>query len=107
VTLYNIDEVNHIQAFAKATTIVGVVFSMGTRASWDRLPSDDGAHPEWAVIQITGSQFQLVVYDINAGDLTVSSPKVTHIFRFKPTLDASSPTDTLWTLIEWEELKEP
>jgi hypothetical protein len=106
--LFWIDEVKHIQALAKATTITSVYFDMGNSSSWDRLTSDDAAHPEWAVIQITGSQFLLRVDDTKEGTLTVNSSKETHIFRFKPTTPApTSRTDTLWTLTQWEEVLEP
>ena len=108
VQLFWIDELKHIQAFAKATTITSVHFDMGQPSSWDRLTSDDVAHPEWAVIQIAGSQFLLRVDDTIEGTLTVNSPNETHIFRFKPTTPApSSSTDTLWTLTQWEEVLEP
>jgi hypothetical protein len=108
VQFFWIDELKHIQAFAKATTIVSVYFDMGPSSSWDRLSSDDVAHPEWAVIQISGSQFLLRVDDVIQGTMTVNSSKETHIFRFKPTTPASSSaTDTLWTLTQWEEVLEP
>ncbi len=68
-TYHWIDEQHHIQKLAEATTIVGKPeFNLGAASSWARLPSDDLSHPEWAVIQISGSQLSLVVDDVNARD---------------------------------------
>jgi hypothetical protein len=109
VSFNNIQEVQHIQAFARATTIVGkVFFSLGPEATWDRLPSDDPTYPEWAVIQIAGSNFKLEVNDTGLGTLTVNDPQDNHTFKFNPTTPApSSPTDTLWTLVRWDEVQSP
>jgi hypothetical protein len=107
VFLNNIQEVQHIQAFARATTIVDVLFNLGLESSWDRLGSDDVNHPEWAVIQISGSQFDLQVDDTVLGTLKVNDPKETHTFKFFPTPAPSSPTDTLWTLVRWDETRSP
>lgn len=103
------DEVRHIQALAKATTITDISLSMGPSSSWTRLPSDDLGHPEWAVIQISGSQLRLEINDTNPirGILLVNNPANTYVFRFKPTPPDTTRTDTLWTLIQWSEIANP
>lgn len=107
VRLFNADERDHIQAFAEATTITKVFFTLGSESSWNRLQSDDPIHPEWAVIQITGSQFLLQIDDNQQGTLLVQDPQDTHVFKFSPTLNATSQTDTLWKLVRWEEIRNP
>ncbi len=103
VTLFNADEVDHIQALARATTITSIAFTMGT--IFDRQTSDVLAHPEWAVIQISGVQFRLEINDTNRGTLLVNDQNNTYFFRFKPTTPAPFPSDTSWTLVQWQESK--
>ena len=69
------DEVAHIQTLRNTRTITSIDLSLGTESSWARLPSDDLGHPEWAVIQISGSQFHLEINDTFRGLLLVSSSK--------------------------------
>ncbi len=103
-TFHYVDEVSHIQALARATTIVSVDISFGAASSWARLPSDDLSHPEWAVIQISGSQLSLTVDDVLMGTLTVSGAQELMKFTFQPsTPESSSPTDTLWKIVRWDE----
>ena len=107
VTLRNADEVKHIQALAKATTIASISFSLGTASSIRRQSSDDLAHPEWAVIQISGSQFRLEINDTGKDLFIVSNPTSTYTFRFKPTSPAPFHSDTSWTLVQWQETRPP
>jgi hypothetical protein len=104
VTLFNADEVRHIQALAKATSITSVYLSMGTSSSWTRLPSDDLSHPEWAVIKISGTQLRLQIDDTRYGTLLLGNPANSYTFRFKPTPPDTTTTDTLWTVIQWDEV---
>lgn len=113
VALHNAEEVHHVQTFSKATTITGVVFTLGTETTWTRQPSDDPGHPEWAVIQISGSQLRLQIDDNVQGTLLVNDPANTYNFRFRPYTDkvhgpwtiwTSSHSDTLWTLVQWDEV---
>ena len=101
------DEVQHIQALAKATTITSISLSMGTSSGWTRLPSDDLSHPEWAVIQISGSQLRLQIDDTREGTLLLGNPANSYTFRFKPTPPDTTSTDTLWTVIQWDEVANP
>lgn len=105
VTLFNADEVDHIQALARATTITSIDFSLGTPSSITRQSSDILAHPEWAVIQISGIQFRLEINDTSKGTLLVSNAPNTYFFRFKPTTPAPFRSDTSWTLVQWQESK--
>src|SRR2546427_2072863 len=57
------DEVDHVATLARKPTIVAVYFSLGAVASWNRLSSDDPSHPDWAIIQIGGSQLDVEVTD--------------------------------------------
>jgi hypothetical protein len=113
VTLFNAEEVHHVQTFAKAPTITSVAFTLGSNSTWTRQPSDDPGHPEWAVIQISGSQLTLQIEDTKNGTLLVRDAANTYNFRFRPYTDKvhgpwtiwnSSRSDTLWTLVQWEEI---
>ena len=107
LVLHNIDEVEHIQALARSTTVTSVSLSMGTQSSWTRLPSDNLGHPEWAVIQISGGQLRLQIDDTRNGTSLVGNPANSYTFRFKPTPPDTTSTDTLWTLIQWNEVANP
>ncbi|MGH7681010.1 MAG: hypothetical protein ACRENN_03380 [Candidatus Eiseniibacteriota bacterium] len=107
VILFNADEVGHIQSLARATTVTNVSLSLGPSTSWTRLPSDDLAHPEWAVIQISGSQLRLEINDTAHGSLIVGNPANSYTFRFKPTPPDTVVTDTLWTIVQWNEVVPP
>src|SRR6185295_19734978 len=48
------DEIRHVGALRKSTTITSVTCDLGPPATWVRLPSDDLSHPEWALIHISG-----------------------------------------------------
>ena len=51
-----------------------------------------------------GASFSLVVDDAILGTLTVQGEAEIFIFKFKPTTPApSSGSDTLWTIVRWEE----
>lgn len=102
------DEIQHIQALAQANTVINVTFDMGSQSNWVRLQSDDLSHPEWALIQLSGSNYRVIVYDQVRGDLTASGSTETMTFTFKPLApDSTSPTDTLWNIIRWEEVRAP
>lgn len=98
-----VDEQKHIQKLAEVTSIIGdIYFDLGSETSWTRLPSDDLSHPEWAVIQISGSVFTIRIDD-GGNTWEVHGDKEFFTFRFKPTPSASSPSDTLWSIIQWRE----
>jgi len=94
------DEVSHIAALAKSPTIVSVSLDLGARSSWTRLPSDDVTHPDWAQIQLPTVHLSLIdgpsAYEVHS-----SNPMT---FRFTPRVDSSSPTDTLWRIVRWDEI---
>jgi hypothetical protein len=92
------DEVAHIAAFARSTTIVSVVLDFGPSSSWTRLASDDPSHPEWAMIQL--GPWRLEVYD----GATAYTTQATYpmIFAFNPTVAA--PGDTTWKIVRWTEV---
>jgi hypothetical protein len=91
------DEVAHMAHMAQVTTIVSVVFDIGLRTTWQRLPSDDLSHPEWVMIQINNSKIQ--VYDGATLYSAVSSNAIT--FTFEPkTVNGL----TTWTIVRWNEI---
>lgn len=105
-TFANADEVKHIQALARVSTITSVTLNLGPESSWDRQSSDDLSNPDWAVIQISGSSFFIEVNDTQQTTWQVSGAGETFTFRFKPsTPETSSPTDTLWNIVGWEETR--
>jgi len=100
------NEVEHIANLARTHTISSVLFDLGPLSSWDRLPSSDPSHPEWAVIQISGSSVRIEITDgINIYTTTGANEFLE--FMFKPTTPAAvSPTDTLWNIVKWTETRE-
>ena len=96
------DEVAHVAALARASGL-SAYLELGSDQTWDRLPSDDPSHPEWAVIQITGSGYSVEIYD-GANSFGAHGEAGTFLeFAFEPTLDTTSPTDTLWKIVRWKE----
>jgi hypothetical protein len=98
------DEVSHIRGLVLEPGISNVLFDLGAENTWDRLASDDPSHPEWAVIQITGSAYRI---EVTKGEETLQAKGEAGTFlefAFKPTLDLSSPTDTLWKIVRWREV---
>lgn len=104
-TFRNSDERDHIQALAAASNVSAVKFDMGPYSSWRREPSDNLSHPEWAIIQVNGASFHVVIYTTDRGDLTVTGTTETFTYTFKPT--STVPGDTLWNIIRWKEIRAP
>lgn len=97
-----VDEVEHVAAMAREHDITQVILNFG---ALQRLPSDDLSHPDWAVIQLGGSNMQLEI-DRTQDSLSVRLNPTGETFKFKckPITPASTPTDTLWKIVRWEEL---
>ena len=97
------DERRHIQALASTPGLIANL-DLGAPQTWDRQPSDDVSHPEWAVIQIPGSTEYKV--EVTEGLTTLGAIGEVGTFQefaFTPTLDTTSPSDTLWKIIRWRE----
>jgi hypothetical protein len=96
------DEAAHIAYLASSPGLTAYL-ELGNSSVWDRLPSDDPSHPDWAIIQISGSMYRV---EINDGDNSLSAVGDAGSFlefAFSPTQDSSSPTDTLWRIVRWRE----
>jgi len=99
------DEIAHVAALARSTTISSISLDLGPSASWNRLESNDPSHPEWAVIQIAGSGFKVECTD-GPNTWQASGSYEFFEFMFKPaTPESTSPTDTLWTIVKWQEVR--
>jgi len=96
------DEIDHVAAMARAHEITTVTLSFGALT---RLPSDDISHPDWALVQISGANMRLEV-DASVDSLSARLNPVGETFKFKlkPVTPASTPTDTLWKIVRWEEI---
>jgi len=96
------DEIDHVAHLARDHSIATVTLSFG---SLTRLPSDDISHPDWALIQISGSNMRLEI-DTQAESTSVRLNPVGETFTFKlrPITPANTPTDTLWTIVRWDEV---
>jgi len=101
------DEVDHVAALARSPLLTVLDFTIG--AALTRLPSDDLAHPDWAVIQLSGSNFNIEIFEESSGNLyRATGSNLTFEFTFDPsTPEATSPTDTLWKIIRWKEVRTP
>lgn len=96
-----VDEVEHVAAMARSHGITSVILSFGVPT---RLPSSDVSHPEWATIQIPGSNIGLEIID-GADVFQLPAGGISESFSFKPTTpDSTSPTDTTWKIVRWTEL---
>ncbi len=92
-------------ALARNPNISSAYLNLGSVTSWNRLGSDDPSHPDWAVIQISGSQIDVEVTEGNTLYLAKGGTEFFE-FKFQPTTPApSSPSDTLWKIIRWRETK--
>jgi len=97
------DEVAHVAAMARSHSITTVTLSFGTLT---RLESDDPSHPDWATIQISGSNMRLEIDALADSSSAALNPVgITEAFSFKPTApDSTSPTDTTWKIARWSEI---
>ena len=97
------EEVGHVGALRKNPSVTNIVVNLGTSTSWQRGASLDVSHPEWASITISnGIRVELAVgpelYTVGNDDFFE--------YHFAPTTPAaSSPTDTLWQVVRWREIK--
>jgi hypothetical protein len=97
------DELAHIGALARAPGI-RTTFDLGPEATWFRRGSTDPSHPEWAVIQIAGYEYLIRIDDgSNSIEARPQDPGNFQEFTFGPTIDHTSPTDTLWKIVRWTE----
>jgi len=95
------DEVAHVAALARAHSISSVTLKFRNLI---RLGSGDVSHPEWATIQVPGSNMLLEIEDGPEG-FNLASAGITEAFSFKPTApDSTSPTDTTWKIVRWSEV---
>ena len=94
------DEVAHIWGLSRTTTITAIELELSPA-----LPrfTDGGDPAGWAMIQNPISSLSIL-----DGDNTYYIKRDTETieFHFKPkTPDASSPTDTTWTIASWKEIR--
>ena len=104
VTFTRADEIRHVGALRKSTTITSVTCDLGPQTSWVRLASDDASHPEWALIHISGG-FVRIEIDDGAAIVQAGGVSDQMSFYFSPKPDTTSQTDTLWTVIKWDETR--
>lgn len=97
VTFTKADEARHIAALAKSTTVTSIQLQLRNLVR----STDAGDPPGWALMQ--NPIFSLTIFDgPNSYDVAASTETIE--FRFIPTLDSTSPTDTTWKIIRWTEV---
>jgi hypothetical protein len=101
VTFTKNQEVATVWAMGKSQNINRVEFTLRPETTWVRLsyPSDPAGY---AAIQLQGVNIQ--VDDAVLGTQIANSSNFFE-FKFVPTLDAASPTDTTWKIVGWTEIK--
>ena len=104
ITFTRAQEISHVGALKRSTSVTGVTCDLGTAQSWTRLASDDVSHPEWAMIQIPGGNIRIEIAD-GASILQAGGPSDLMSFYFAGTPDQTSPTDTLWKVVRWNETR--
>jgi hypothetical protein len=97
------DEVRHVAALAR-TPGLSAYLELGAPAIWDRLPSDDPSHPEWSIIQVSGSSYQIEITEGSNTLGAIGEGGTFQEFAFAPYPDATSQTDTLWRIVRWREM---
>lgn len=98
------DEVAHVAGMARSSEITDVTMDLGPETTWYREASDILAHPEWALIQRL-NYYSITIYATNKDYLLQWDPGDQMKFYFTPTTPAaSSPSDTLWSIVYWEEV---
>jgi hypothetical protein len=97
------DEIRHVAALARIPG-VRVTFDMGPQVTWERRASDDPSHPEWATIQISGYSYQIRIDDQAESIQAQGEPGSFQEFTFAPSVDSTSATDTLWSIVRWREV---
>lgn len=103
LTFNHADEVAHVRVLA-TTPGLRASLDLGAPSFWDVMPSDDPSHPDWRVIQISGSTaYRIEIFDGLDTFGAVGEAGTFLEFAFTPTLDSSSPTDTLWRIVRWKE----
>ena len=96
------DEIAHMRALA-ITPGLSAYLDLGPDVTWDRLPSDDPSHPEWAVLLISGFAYRIEITEGVETWGAIGEAGTFQEFAFTPTLDSTSPTDTLWKIVRWRE----
>jgi len=96
-TLTFADEARHIAALARSTT---AIVELQLTPAMVR-GADPGDPPGWALIQ--NPIFDVTIYD-GPNAYYVALWHETMEFRFIPTPDSTSPTDTTWKIIRWPEI---
>lgn len=95
------DEMAHIKRLADDPSIVRIVLDLGSSSSWVRQPAvGNQGETSWAGIAIGNPRLEIDAY----WDSKVLPSGEIFQFTFSPeTPAAGSPTDTLWTIVRWEE----
>ena len=96
------DELLHISRLARTPGLTAYL-SLGPQASWVLLDSDDPSHPDWQVIQITGSNYTISITDGQTTLGAIGEGGTIQEFAFQATPNASSPSGKLWKIIRWKE----
>ena len=97
------DEVRHVGALASTPGLTAYL-DLGSPETWNMLPSDDPSHPEWVTVQVAGPAYRIEIFDGPTGLRATGGPGTFQEFAFSPTLDSTSPTDTLWRIVRWREV---
>jgi hypothetical protein len=90
------DEIRHVQALYRTTSITDV--ELGFPGSKVRY-TDSSDLPGWATIDLQGMTVN-ISDSPNSYDLVTSD---TWQFKFIPTVNTASPTDTTWKIVRWTE----
>lgn len=98
------NEIAHVGALMRSPSVTGVTCDLGYPPSWIRLPSDDLAHPDWALIRLAGANIRI---EIDGGASIVQAGGASEMmsFYFAPHPDTASPTGVRWKVIRWVETR--
>jgi hypothetical protein len=97
-------ELATIGALSHDQNVSTITFTLPDSSTWVR--QTFSSDPGWTTISLQAYNIQ--VDDAVKGTLIAHpTPGSTFDFKFVPTLDAASPTDTTWKIIRWDETVPP
>lgn len=100
------DEIAHVAALAQKPGLIASL-ELGSSGIWLEQSSDDPSHPEWVIIQISGSSYRIEVTDGDNVYGAIGEGSSFQEFAFTPTDDPGSPSGKLWKIVRWRETGPP
>ena len=96
-------EIAAVAEMARDANVATVSFNLQPENPWIRLRYA-GDPPGWTALLLPVGAVNILVDDVMSGTWVANSSDFFE-FKFAPTLDGTSPTDTTWQIVRWTEIK--